>query len=116
MIVPTILCGPEYIQNCVNMDHLLLRKTFRTRLPKFFIKAEVYFNWVKPHVELWLSKDTARLAVWRSTLNDSLPDIENRKVAKIEFHAYWVDIEIKVAKIQVHADWIDIDRKVKYDS
>lgn len=46
------LCGPEWIQSCINKGQVFLRKYLT--MPQFLFKVEVYFNGVKPSLEFWL--------------------------------------------------------------
>lgn len=75
-------------------------------LPQFLIKVEVYFNGTSPSVEFRLPDGTTSLASLTFKLDDLLPDTYIRKVRKIVFCEYWINIDrmVKCNLIELKID------------
>ncbi|XP_058725458.1 uncharacterized protein LOC131596731 [Vicia villosa] len=65
-------------------------------LPQYLIKVYMYFNGCKPTVQTKISDDTESFATLKETLNNLLPDSDNRRVTKIEFREDWIDTNGRV--------------------
>ena len=74
----------------------------------------MYFNEASSPVEFRLLDDTTSLASLTSKLNELLPDTENKKVRKVEFHEDWIDtdgrVKYKLVKLKTDDDVKDVRR------
>ena len=71
---------------------MLQRRTYhKMSLPQFFTDVSVFFNGCKPAVATKIPDDSGSFANLKETLNDLLPDSDNRRVTKVEFREDWID-------------------------
>lgn len=74
VIAPTIAYGLEWIQTCINMDHVLLKRKFKN--VSLFVYDMCVLQRVKPLVDFGFPEDTTCLALLRFKLNNMLPNTE----------------------------------------
>ena len=60
-------------------------------LPQFLTDVRVFFNGCKPAVETKIPDDSESFVTLKETLNNLLPEFDNRRVTKVEFLEDWID-------------------------